>query len=221
MVSLDRYEPFEHDLGDSASEPHAVVWHSAEPMVVLGASQSRLASAVTGLPVTCRRSGGGAVLIGPWLVNVAVRLPASRFSIRAGVDWLGTIHLAALAEVGAHAVRADEPGRESVPWACFGSVARGELVAAGRKLTGIAQERRQTGIALVAGTLVTPPDWRLLCDAMGSADDACLLAASTISCADLAAVPPSVEGFAVAIARQLSVDRHVRFGSSCDFDAKL
>jgi lipoate-protein ligase A len=145
-------------------------------------------------------------------VSVAVLLPVghalARLDTRTAADWLGAVHLDALEEVGVDAVRAEERGRELVSWAGFGGVARGELVAAGKKVTGIAQERRRAGVVLVAGTLVTPPDWALLCRAMGSPKDAGLLAGSTISCAEVAATPRPAGAFAAALARRLRADQH-------------
>ncbi len=192
---------------------------------MLGASQRRLVSTVERLPVTCRRSGGGAVLLGPWLVNVAVRLPTGHplaaLDVRSAACWLGDVHLAAFERLGIEAARAEEPGLELVRWACFGGVTRGELVVGGRKLTGIAQERRRAGVVLVAGTLVTPPDWGLLCEAMGSPGEATLLAASTISCAELAPVPPPAGAFAAALATQLGAEQHVSRGARHDFFTKL
>jgi lipoate-protein ligase A len=52
-------------------------------------------------------------------------------------------------------------------WACFAGLSPWEVVADGRKLVGLAQVRRSTGVLLTAGVLVSPPDWALLCQAMG------------------------------------------------------
>ena len=42
---------------------------------------------------------------------------------------------------------------------------------------------------LVAGTLATPPDWALLCGAMGQLDDAGAMQRRTVDCATLADGP--------------------------------
>lgn len=89
----------------------------------------------------------------------------------------------------AEARRAAPPGPAGTPvkWACFGSLAPWEVLAAdGRKLTGLAQQRKRNGVAYSAGTLVARPDWALLCDAIGAPEDAPRLDALTSNCLDAA-----------------------------------
>ncbi|MCC7463821.1 MAG: hypothetical protein IT480_15335 [Gammaproteobacteria bacterium] len=89
----------------------------------------------------------------------------------------------------AEAGRAAPPGPAGTPvkWACFGSLAPWEVLAAdGRKLTGLAQQRKRSGVAYSAGTLVARPDWALLCDAIGAPEDAPRLDALTSNCLDAA-----------------------------------
>jgi len=157
-----------------------------------------------------RESGGGAVLTGPWLVGVSVVLPPGHPWLAGGLlesyRHLGQLHLAALAAFGipAFALSPQELARvqpaigvRSVDWACFGSLSPWEVVnAQGRKLVGLAQRRRQTGVLLVAGTLLDVPDWPLLCGAMGQPLDAPILRQRTVSCAELAQQRISAEQFA-------------------------
>jgi lipoate-protein ligase A len=147
-----------------------------------------------------RESGGGAVLTGPWLLAVSVVLPGGHPWLAAGLlegyRQLGQLHVAALAALGI-SVRALSPhvlpcaqqviGVPPVDWACFGSLSPWEVVSAdGRKLVGLAQRRKQSGVLLTAGTLLDLPDWPLLCDAMGQPQDAASLRQRTVSCAELA-----------------------------------
>jgi lipoate---protein ligase len=164
-----------------------------------------------------RESGGGAVLTGPWLVAVSVVLPPGHPWLAGGLlesyRQLGQLHGAALAAFGI-AARALAPqelprvqqaiGVRPVDWACFGSLSPWEVVSAdGRKLVGLAQRRRQSGVLLVAGTLLDVPDWPLLCDALGQSQEAQLLRQRTVSGAELAQrqIPP--EQFAEVLTQGL------------------
>ena len=87
-----------------------------------------------------------------------------------------------------------------VPWACYGSLAPWEVVdAAGRKLVGLAQRRQRTGVLLVAGTLVEPPDWALLCHALGQGGVEAAMRRRTVSCAQLGAQAPHAQRLARAL----------------------
>lgn len=184
--------------------PRFRVWTYDSPAIVLGCSQRALrAAAERQLGGRCevleRESGGGAVLTGPWLVGVSVVLPPGHPWLGAGLlasyRQLGQLHVAALQACGitARAVPPEElppthaAGTEApLAWACFGGLSPWEVVnAGGRKLVGLAQRRRQAGVLLVAGTLIGPPDWPLLCEAMGQPQDALLLRQRTVSCTEL------------------------------------
>ena len=71
--------------------------------------------------------------------------------------------------------------------------------AAGRKLVGLAQRRQRTGVLLVAGTLVAPPDWALLCHALGQSGDEAAMRRRTVSCAQLSAQAPHAQHLARAL----------------------
>ena len=88
-----------------------------------------------------------------------------------------------------------------VDWACYGSLAPWEVVDVqqGRKLVGLAQRRQRHGVLLVAGALVAPPDWALLCQALGQPQDLAAVQARTVSCAQLSPSAPS----AAHLAQQL------------------
>lgn len=155
-----------------------------DPCVVLGRGQHLLPVTAV-LPVRRRATGGGAVLAGPWLLRSAVRLPPARPRPDCGpatlARWFGQVHLQWLRELGV-AGAGLHPSGTLGHWACFGGRSAGEVLAGGRKLTGIAQAWRRSGIFLAAGTLLYPPPWPLLCAALRRpAAEAAELAAATTS----------------------------------------
>lgn len=196
------------------------VWLYPAAEIVLGCSQRAMHAEVaqrapTGVRVTVRPSGGGAVLAGPWMVGASVVVPPGHRLLSDGLvasyRWLGELHAQVMREAGvdARAVapqrppqaqhvqyaqqpkqakqpqrdKAAEAAAEAVRWACFGSLAPWEVTdVAGRKLTGLAQQRRRSGVAYSAGTLVSRPDWRLLCEALGAPGDAPRLERLTGAC---------------------------------------
>lgn len=192
------------------------MWRYAEPAIVLGCSQRALRDDMQQrlggrAALVQRESGGGAVLTGPWLVGVSVALPAEHPWARAGVvgayEPLAALHHAALADAGVAAellrpadVATANAAIPTVRWACFGSLSPWELVAGGgRKLVGVAQRRRRDVVLLVAGTLVSPPDWALLCEAAGQPGDLAALQACTVSCQEVAGRPVDAGRFAAAL----------------------
>lgn len=164
-----------------------------------------------------RESGGGAVLTGPWLVGASAVLPYGHPWVGDGLiesyRRLGQLHVEALQEFGvpARAVpplelrqAEDTSAAESVDWACFGGLSPWEVVnAAGRKLVGLAQRRRRTGVLLVAGTLIGTADWALLCAAMGQSQQESTLRRCTASVEEMTGRRPEPERFASALMRRL------------------
>lgn len=195
------------------------VWLYPAAEIVLGCSQRALHAEVAqrappGIPVSVRPSGGGAVLAGPWMVGASVVLPPDHRLLAEGLvgsyRWLGELHAQVMREAGvdarAIAPQASQPRSgqatiDTVRWACFGSLSPWEVTdAAGRKLTGLAQQRRRSGVAFSAGTLISRPDWRLLCEALGAPDDALRLERLTAACDE---APDAVAIDALAWAERL------------------
>lgn len=156
-------------------------------------------------------------MTGPWLVSASLVLPHGHPWVCHGLidsyRQLGHVHVAALGEFGV-AARALSPhelpraheasGTQTAAWACFGSLSPWEVVAAeGRKLVGLAQRRCQTGVLLVAGTLLGAADWSLLCHAMGHPEDEPVLRRHTVSCEEQVGYPINPEQFARALAQGL------------------
>lgn len=188
-------------LGSTVTRPHERVCVYDAPAIVLGCSQRAMLDEVavragSSVAVRVRPSGGGAVLVGPWMVGVSAVLPVAHpllgRSLTDGYRWLGELFSRLLREAGIEAHTLDpaiDPLRvasgagTAAGWACFGGLSAWEVVdAGGRKLVGLAQQRRRTGVLVTAGLLTSPPEWRLLCDAMGVPEDARHLAAGTTSC---------------------------------------
>jgi lipoate-protein ligase A len=141
-----------------------------DPVIVLGRGQRELWPEST-LPVRVRvrlrASGGGAVLVGPWLLRSTVVLPRT--------------HAAAQGIVAAALYQ----GPTVEHWACFAGRVQGEVVLGHRKIVGIAQAWRKETVLLSAGTLLSPSPWALLCATLRRApDEVASLAALTISVQD-------------------------------------
>lgn len=192
------------------------------PALVLGCSQRCLSPEIERrlgqrAELVTRESGGAAVLSGPWLVSASLVLPHQHPWVRHGLidsyRHLGQLHLAVLEEfaVPARALSPQALGAaraalapNAVPWACFGGLSPWEVVnAQGRKLVGLAQRRRQSGVLLVAATLIGETDWPLLCELMFHPEDAGKLPRCTVSVEEVSGrrIQPAL--FAAALKRRL------------------
>ena len=129
-----------------------------------------------------RTSGGGAVLVGPWMLGLSVLLPTAHplaaGGPMTGYRWLGQAIALSLRQLGIAAQalspealrqRGPPPSGAQLDWACFGSASPWEVFVGPRKLAGLAQARRRHGVLLVAGVLVQAPPWALLCARLGQA----------------------------------------------------
>ena len=231
----------ERQLAEPVLHPRMKVWTYREGAIVLGRSQHALAdrpaagsmsdaaaddaggvppdgladSGAVRLPLVKRGAGGGAVLVGPWLLSASLLLPLDdpRMAMTSVADsyrWLGEAMVATLAELGvtARAVPPAEriPAPERLAWACFAGVAPWEVVVddpttgVARKLVGFAQRRSRHGVLLALGVLVQPAPWRLLAQTLGHpvalADE---LAATTVDLASVSPRPVSNEDFLAAL----------------------
>lgn len=161
-------------------------WRYVAPAVVLGRAQRaarpalRPVGVAASLEVLDRDAGGGAVLVGPWMLGLSVVLPAAHplvagRSVAASYAWLADAFVAVLAGEGvaARAARPDEAAGApaALRWACFAGVTPPEVLAGGRKLVGLAQRRHRHGVLFVAGLLLDRVPWPLLCAAMAGAID--------------------------------------------------
>ena len=174
------------------------LWQYRASAIVLGCSQRRLLADARddrGVELLLRGSGGGAVLVGPWMLGLSAALPSGHALVVPGAvanyRWLGELLADVLRDAGidATALPAEDARDTKAPaelaWACFAGLSPWEVVASGRKIAGLAQVRRRHGVLLVGGLLLDAPDWQLLCAALGRpAIDADALARCTTSCSE-------------------------------------
>lgn len=191
----------EESLARQVTQPAWRAWLYQHPAIVLGRSQRSLSSGMDSqnkLEVLLRASGGGAVLVGPWMLGISVVLPTDHPLATGGAvntyRWLGEVIACALGQIGADAWaispeallahRAENPA-PALEWACFGGLSPWEVLVGKRKIAGLAQVRRRQGILLVAGVLMQAPPWELLTDCIGKQPmDAHRLAELTANCAE-------------------------------------
>jgi len=211
VVPADEQRWNEAALAAPARQPAWRLWAYSEPAVVLGRSQRAWARDRGPRPeVLVRSAGGGAVLVGPWMLGVSALLPTTHALVAGGAvpsyRWLGEALALALQRCGVdalalspEALRARRGGRPAPApdWACFGGVSPWEVLVGERKIAGLAQVRRREGVLLVAGILLCRPPWELLCERLGQgADEALRLARATTSLADAQPTSASPRGAA-------------------------
>lgn len=196
--------------------PLARLWRYPQPAVVLGRSQrALLASLDTGRHrIIDRAAGGGAVLVGPWMLGASVALPLAHPLVAGGsvalsYRWLGELFVAALAEHGVAAVSLPRAQTWKAPqdlaWACFAGMSPWEVAVDGRKLVGFAQRRSRHGVLLVAGALLSPVPWAILCEALHRpAVQALDLASSAIAASEVIGRPLAANALAASAARLLA-----------------
>ncbi len=148
-------------LGSSDGRPPTRVvrvLHPTDRAVVLGSAQPESdvnldAARSAGTGVVRRRSGGGAVLVGPGLIAwVDVVVPAEDDLWEADVGhafwWLGLAWVFALGEAGVPGAEMWSGGLVRSRWSgrvCFAGVGPGEVVIGGRKVVGMSQRRTRRG----------------------------------------------------------------------------
>jgi lipoate-protein ligase A len=136
--------------------------------VVLGSTQpesdiDRARAARVGIDVVRRRSGGGAVLVGPGrLLWVEVIIPASDPLWTADVGrafwWMGDVWAAALATAGFDRGEVWRGALVRSPWSdriCFAGRGPGEVTVGGAKVLGLSQRRTRTHTQFQCAALIT------------------------------------------------------------------
>jgi len=155
-------------LEDGSSPPTWRVWEAAQPAIILGTGQEHQlevhldAARAAGLPVLRRHSGGGAVLIGPGVLNFSGfyllnDLPGSETitgamvaALRPVLDALGALRDAQRAPLE---LRFELAGLSDIT----ASAPNGAL----KKIAGNAQARKRHSV-LVHGSLLADPNWELI-----------------------------------------------------------
>jgi lipoate-protein ligase A len=127
-----------------------VVCDADAPAVVLGSAEPWEHVRADGpLPAIRRRSGGGAVLVGPgnplWVDVIVPRGdPLWDDDVGRAAWWLGDAWVRALVAVGVDGADAHRAAMTRPPWSdriCFAGLGPGEVTRSTRKLVGIAQRR--------------------------------------------------------------------------------
>ena len=207
-------------LAAPVREPIARLWRYPQAAVVLGRSQRALLPSLDSgrHRIVERAAGGGAVLVGPWMLGASVVLPLAHplvagESLADSYRWLGELFVAALAGHGVTAVAMPRARVRKAPadlaWACFAGMSPWEVAVDDRKLVGFAQRRARHGVLLVAGALLSPVPWALLCEAMNRpAAQALELASATIDASELIGRPLAAEALADSVASLLGQAAH-------------
>lgn len=126
-----------------------VILGSSQPSADIDMSRAK----ARGIGVARRRTGGGAVLVGPGLVKwVDVFVPAGDplwdDDVGRASWWLGSAWADALKEAGVGSGEVWHGGLVRTAWSsrvCFAGVGPGEVVVEGRKVVGISQRRTRVG----------------------------------------------------------------------------
>lgn len=178
-----------------ANEPvPSLRWYrSTATAIVLGRGQRRLhLPATNGPPIVERSTGGGAVLLDPGMLSLDVLLPAGHpwllsnlgaVFLRAGEIWASALRELGVPGVAVHedpstTPRATDARTRMLRAICYATVGRGEVLAEGRKLVGLAQRRRRHGTLIQCGLLRSWRPQALLTALGGPADDAEITAAA-------------------------------------------
>jgi lipoate-protein ligase A len=152
--------------GDQASRAVRVL-EATRPALVLGSAQPAAhvdagRAARAGVEVVRRRSGGGAVIVGPdRLVWVDVLVPAGDplwdDDIGRAAWWLGEVWIGALADVGVDGAELHRGGLLRRPWSdrvCFAGLGPGEVTVGGSKVVGLAQRRTRAAALFQCAALL-------------------------------------------------------------------
>jgi lipoate-protein ligase A len=146
-------------------ELERLVWcmHPDRAGLVLGSTQGP-SLAATAMPVTVRRSGGGAVLLEPdrcvWIdVMLPRHDPLWDDDVHRSFFWLGETWVRALAALGIVG-EVHRGGLDRTPWTrlvCFAGIGPGEVTAGSRKVVGLSQRRTRHGARFQCVAYTAPP----------------------------------------------------------------
>lgn len=177
----DEQQRISEVLEAGVEQPQVLFWQYDQAAVIMGCSQrpddgQMQRAERAGLPLLRRRSGGGAVLAGPWMLSVTVFIPTDHPVAKQNIIeifswleqiWIDTLHACGVPCKGVDQTMIDHSKVVSqqleLKWACYAALSHGEVVSEdGRKLVGLAQIRKRKGVALVSGLHLCPSDWSQL-----------------------------------------------------------
>jgi len=157
---LDEAVPLRREVRILEATDVAVVLGRAQPASDVDAGRARAA----GIGVVRRRSGGGAILVGPdtlrWVdVVVPVTDPLWHPDVGRAFWWLGERWAAALASAGVAGASVWQGAFVRSAWSarvCIAGLGPGEVTVGGRKVVGLAQRRSARGCLFQCAVLA---DW--------------------------------------------------------------
>ena len=177
----DEQQRISEILEAGVETPQVLFWQYDQAAVIMGCSQRPSEEQIkrseqAGFPILRRRSGGGAVLAGPWMLSVTVFIPPDHPVAGQNIieifSWLEQIWIDTLSTCGVPCKGVDQQmidrskvvsQEQDLKWACYASLSHGEVISDdGRKLVGLAQIRKRKGVALVSGLHLYPCDWNEL-----------------------------------------------------------
>ncbi len=203
-----------------ADDPRPVLrWYrSTRPALVLGRGQGALAlRSMENLEVITRFSGGGAVLMDEGLLSLDIFLPAGHALLagdplavfdRVGQAWARALGSLGVPDLTIHdgagtARRRGSPREQLLAAVCYATLGRGEVLAGGRKLVGLAQRRRRQG-ALVQCGLLRRWEPEPVLRALGAEIDDAEVLGHAVGLDDLLTSPPSDEAVQRAVEAELT-----------------
>lgn len=156
------------DLAGGEHGRHLRVLEATEPALVLGSAQhlddvDAAAARRTGVEVVRRRSGGGAVLVGPGQVLwVDLVIPAGDplwdNDVNRAAWWVGDAWAAALDYAGVGPTVVWKSRMRTSRWSsriCFAGIGPGEVLVNGQKVVGLSQRRTRHGALFQTAALLT------------------------------------------------------------------
>ncbi|MBV14390.1 MAG: hypothetical protein CL505_04880 [Actinobacteria bacterium] len=154
----------ERHRSEPSLDDRRVLVHEVEDVAVVVGSGQRVMPVLEEPSVVRRRSGGGAVLVGPgevlWIDILLPRGdPLWNDDVSRSVGWLGGAWCAALAEINVEATVHHGP-MVVTRWSevvCFAGIGPGEVLVGGRKVVGISQRRNRGGARFQCAALLR---WR-------------------------------------------------------------
>ena len=167
-------------LNQEVMEPIFRLWRYHTPGIVLGCNQKQMWQTAVqhangGADISLRMTGGGAVLVGPWMLSLSVALPNHHPFASNGLmhsyRWLSELTLLTLQSLGIECeivYPEDVPRLKAEPlfsqadWACYGGISSWEITSKGKKIVGLSQARKKNGVLLAMGILTDKVDWASL-----------------------------------------------------------
>ncbi|MGH8906572.1 MAG: lipoate--protein ligase family protein [Egibacteraceae bacterium] len=206
-------------LEELAGDPTPTLrWYEAStPAIVLGRGQRGAAVSAAAVDIVTRFSGGGAVLLDENILSLDILLPTghplldgdlSAVFPQVGQAWVRALRGLGAADLQVWSAPATARRRGSdrdqlLAAVCYATLGRGEVLAGGRKLVGLAQRRRRQGALVQCGLLRRWRPARLL-QALGIDPDDADITRHAVGLDELSAQPPVITDVMRSVERELA-----------------